>query len=90
MISASFLESFFISVPSKRVLRKIALEFERTLMKKERAKRGVECVSVEVPDALLGWVDRVAKKTESSRSGIVRIALRKLKEQEEADKGGVK
>jgi len=56
-------------------------------MKKSK-ENGATCVNVEVPNDLVKWMDEVATEQESSRSGIVRISLRKLKEQAESSKKG--
>ena len=49
-------------------------------MAKTRSERGVVCVNVEVEKEQLAWIDRVASEHESSRSGIMRLALRKFRE----------
>ena len=48
-------------------------------MGKTRQERGVKCVNVEVELEQLCWIDRVASEHESSRSGIMRLALRKFR-----------
>jgi Arc/MetJ-type ribon-helix-helix transcriptional regulator len=47
-------------------------------MQKEKTVRDVTCVNVEVPGELIEWMDAEAAEHETSRSGLVRIALRLL------------
>lgn len=47
-------------------------------MEKTRAERKVKGVNVEIPFTLLEWVDEEAAKHESTRSGILRLAVREM------------
>lgn len=42
-----------------------------------------QTIAAKIPDAQMRWVDRYRKKRELTRSAVVRIALRRLKEEEE-------
>ncbi len=45
---------------------------------KSRLERGVLSVNAELPVFMVKWLDEIAQKYESSRSGILRIAVREL------------
>ena len=62
-------------------------------MKKDRKERGVECITVEVTAPMMEMIDKIAEQNESSRSGVVRLAIKRLFEHWEAPqlaKGGAK
>ncbi len=46
-----------------------------------------QTIAAKVPVTLMRWVDRYRKKQELTRSGVVRLALRRLREEVEREEG---
>jgi hypothetical protein len=47
-----------------------------------------QTIAAKIPTAQMRWVDRYRKKRELTRSAVVRLALRRLKEDEESVEKG--
>ncbi len=55
-------------------------------MATRKETRDSVCVNVEVPQGLVHWMDAQAEEDETTRSGLIRLALKKLRAQREEQK----
>lgn len=56
-------------------------------MRRSQEERGVRSVNVEVPGEMLRWIDQEARRHETGRSGLFRIAVREMMERRERELG---
>ncbi len=56
-------------------------------MKRSKEERGYTHVNVEVTLETAEWMDGVCAERETTRSGLIRLAIRAMRERLEAEKG---